>query len=254
MKAAVTAKERGHIVELHEQAAQLGGQVRLALTLPERTEFGGLITNLERQLKLCEVDVHLNSRVTRSLFDRDQFDTVLLATGAVPFLPDNEFFTDAHVVHAQDVISGAAKPGRNIVVFDWRGDWLALGVAENLALAGHRIQFATEQSNVGNGMPAYVRDMAIGRCHKLGVTFSNHLRFYGAQDDSCYFTHTLSGEPVEWEGVDSIVLSTGHSPNDGLELDLQAVSQPYQLIGDCLTPRSAEEAIYEGWIAGMIIC
>jgi 2,4-dienoyl-CoA reductase-like NADH-dependent reductase (Old Yellow Enzyme family)/thioredoxin reductase len=254
MKAAVTARERGHNVELHEQAAQLGGQARLAQAVPERAEFGGLITNLEHQLRQYEVDVHLNSKVTRKLFDSDQYDTVLLASGAVPFLPDNESFRDAHVVHAQDVLSGEAKPGGNVVVFDWRGDWLALGAAESLASAGHGVRFATEQSNVGNSMPIYVRDMAIGRCHKLGITFSSHLRFYGAQDDSCYFTHTLSGEPVEWENVDSVVLSTGHSPNDELEHDLLIGSQPYHLIGDCLMPRSAEEAIYEGWVAGMSIC
>ena len=50
MKAALTAAERGHRVTLHEAKSRLGGQALLAQLLPERSEFGGLVTNLEQEL------------------------------------------------------------------------------------------------------------------------------------------------------------------------------------------------------------
>jgi len=50
MKAAATAAERGHEVILCEKENRLGGQALLAQMLPGRAEFGGLVTNLEREL------------------------------------------------------------------------------------------------------------------------------------------------------------------------------------------------------------
>ena len=34
--------------------------------------------------------------------------------------------------------------------------------------------------------------------------------------DSVYFQHSASGEPMIFEGVDTLVLSQGHSPEDTL--------------------------------------
>ena len=50
MKAAAVAAERGHEVTLYEARARLGGQALLAQLLPGRAEFGGIVTNLEREM------------------------------------------------------------------------------------------------------------------------------------------------------------------------------------------------------------
>ena len=50
MKAALTAAERGHRVTLYEAGRRLGGQVLLAQLLPERAEFGGIVTNLHTRV------------------------------------------------------------------------------------------------------------------------------------------------------------------------------------------------------------
>ena len=51
MKAAVVAAQRGHDVTLYEQSDQDSAvRLLLAQALPGRAEFGGLITNLEREI------------------------------------------------------------------------------------------------------------------------------------------------------------------------------------------------------------
>ena len=55
MKAAAVAAERGHHVTLYERNAQLGGQALLAQLLPGRYEFGGIVTNLAREMELAGV-------------------------------------------------------------------------------------------------------------------------------------------------------------------------------------------------------
>ena len=53
MKAAAVAAERGHDVTLYEASARLGGQALLAQLLPGRAEFGGIVTNLAREMELA---------------------------------------------------------------------------------------------------------------------------------------------------------------------------------------------------------
>ncbi len=66
MKAAAVAAERGHRVTLFEAQRRLGGQALLAQMLPGRAEFGGIVTNLQRELQLAGVQVHRNARVDRA--------------------------------------------------------------------------------------------------------------------------------------------------------------------------------------------
>ena len=59
MKAAAVAAARGHDVTLYEGGKRLGGQALLAQLLPRRAEFGGLVTNLERELSRAGVPTGL---------------------------------------------------------------------------------------------------------------------------------------------------------------------------------------------------
>src|SRR6202035_5022690 len=66
MKAAAIAAERGHHTTLYESERRLGGQALLAQMLPGRAEFGGLDTNLQRELELAGVQIHRSARVDRA--------------------------------------------------------------------------------------------------------------------------------------------------------------------------------------------
>ena len=90
MKAAVTAAKRGHRVLLLEQSNQLGGQALLAEKLPGRAEFGGVVTNLKHELQQSNVEVHLNKEADADTIKKFNPDTIILATGATPRLPDVE--------------------------------------------------------------------------------------------------------------------------------------------------------------------
>jgi len=55
-----------------------------------------------------------------------------------------------------------------------------------------------------------------------------------------------------FEGIDTLVLCQGHQPVDDLAAELEGLVE-FRRIGDCLAPRTAEEAIYEGLKAGWAI-
>ena len=245
MKAAAVAAQRGHDVTLYEASAQLGGQVLLAQLLPRRSEFGGASTNLQREMALAGVRVVRNTRVDRALVEQAQPDHVIIATGAEPYWPAFEQGGALQVVDAWQVLRDQVTLGRSVVVVDWRCDWIGPGIAERLVRAGHHVQFAVNGTHCGENLPLYVRDQLAGELHRLGIPIIPYARLYGCDDNTVYLQHTASGEPMLLENIDSLVLCQGHQPVDTLGAEL-AGRVPFERIGDCLAPRTAEEAIYEG--------
>ncbi|WP_409285881.1 FAD-dependent oxidoreductase [Pseudomonas protegens] len=245
MKAAAVAAQRGHHVTLYEASAQLGGQIQLAQLLPRRSEFGGASTNLQREMQLAGVEVVRNTRVDRALIERENPDHVIIATGAQPYWPNFERGGDLQVVDAWQVLRDEVQLGRSVVVADWRCDWIGPGIAERLVRAGHQVQLAVNGTHCGESLPLYVRDQLAGELHKLAIPIIPYARLYGCDDSTVYLQHTASGEPMLLENVDSLVLCQGHQSVDDLGQQLKGLV-PFQRIGDCLAPRTVEEAIHEG--------
>lgn len=252
MKAAAVAAQRGHEVTLYEATSQLGGQVQLAQLLPRRTEFGGASTNLQREMEIAGVKVVRNTRVTPELVAQEMPDAIVVATGAKPYIPPYEEAGDLQVVNAWQVLRNEVQIGRSVVVVDWRCDWIGPGIAETLVRAGHMVQLAVNGTNVGEILPLYVRDNMVGEMHKLQIPVTTYARLYGCDDSTVYMQHTASGEPIILEDVDTLVLCTGHESIDDLAGELPAGIEIHRA-GDCLAPRSAEEAIYEGMKVGWAI-
>ncbi|MFS2127652.1 FAD-dependent oxidoreductase [Pseudomonas sp. Pseusp97] len=252
MKAAAVAAQRGHDVTLCEATGQLGGQVNLAQLLPRRAEFGGASTNLQREMQLAGVEVRRNTRVDRALVEAERPDVVIVATGAKPYRPPYEEAGELQVVDAWQVLRGEVKLGRSVLVTDWRADWIAPGIAERLVRDGHQVHLAVNGTHAGESLPLYVRDHLAGELHRLGIAITPYARLYGVDDSTVYLQHTASGEPMLVENIDTLVLCQGHQPVDELADEIADLAEVCR-IGDCLAPRTAEEAIYEGLKAGWAI-
>ncbi|MNE23441.1 putative N-methylproline demethylase [compost metagenome] len=217
----------------------------LAQLLPRRAEFGGASTNLQREMHLAGVKVVRNTRVDRALVEREQPDLVIVATGAEPYWPAFERGGELQVVDAWQILRGEAKPGRSVLVVDWRCDWIGPGIAERLVREGHQVQLAVNGTHCGESLPLYVRDQMAGELHKLGIPITPYARLYGCDDNTVYLQHTASGEPMIFEGIDTLVLCQGHQPVDSLAAELHGLVE-VKRIGDCLAPRTVEEAVYDG--------
>ncbi len=250
MKAAAIAAARGHRVTLCESATRLGGQVLLAQLLPGRAEFGGIVDNLAREMHAAGVELRLGTEVDRAFVETFAPDVVIVASGALPYRPPVEGAEEAHVVDAWAVLAGEANVGGRVVVADWRCDWVGLGMAEKLARDGCHVRLAVNGYLPGQMLQSYVRDRWVGELHRLGVEILPWLRLHGADADSVYCQHVASGEAVVLDGVDTLVLAQGHVPRTELESALEGVAAEVLLAGDCLSPRSCEEAVLEGLRAG----
>ena len=250
MKAAVVAAERGHDVVLVERAERLGGQALLAQLLPGRAEFGGLATNLAREVERAGVEVRTGTEVTRAMIDGEAPDAVIVATGARSWCPEIAGADDAHVVDAWQVLRDEVNVGASVVVADATLEWTGMGIAEKLVRAGSSVRLCVIGDMAGETLPSSVRNHWAGVLHGLGVQVRPLLRLAQCADDAVGFIHTCSGEPVIEENVDTLVVVQGRIQESALEDALADYDGDVRYIGDCLAPRTAEEAVLEGLKAG----
>ena len=249
MKAAAVAAERGHDVTLFEQEKRLGGQANLAALLPHRAEFGGIVGNLAREVELAGVIVKLGTAVTPETIAAMRPDSVILATGSAPRLPPFERGAGVQVLTAEEILLGRARTGARVVIYDWLADWIGVGIAEKLAAEGAEVRLAVNGICAAASIQNYVRDAAIARLHKAGVRVLPFMRLYGAEQGTAFFLHTAAQEPVELEGVETLVVVGPNRPRDELAPALRALGIATTLIGDAMAPRTAEEAVFEGLAA-----
>jgi len=249
MKASVTAARQGHHVTLLEKAGRLGGQVLLAERLPGRAEFGGAATNLLAEMEPLGIEVRTRTDADRELVLSLHPDAVVVATGALPRRVELDLTNEAHCVNAWAVIGGAELPRGRVVVADWRCDWVGLGTALLLAQRGHKVTLAVSGYHPGQRIQQYVRDEMLAAAMRAHVQVVPLVQPYGADDDTVYLQHVLTGEPILVEGVAALVLAQGSTSVDQLASDL-AGDVEVHLIGDALAPRTVEEAILDGLVVG----
>jgi 2,4-dienoyl-CoA reductase-like NADH-dependent reductase (Old Yellow Enzyme family) len=250
MKAAAIAAARGHQVTLYEASTQLGGQALLAQQLPRRAEFGGIVTNLSRELQLAQVRVVKGVRVDLALVEAERPDAVIVATGAKPYLPEMPDDGSVQIVDAWQVLRKQVKTGSRVVVADWRCDWIGPGIAEMLVANGCSVDLAVNGTHAGELLPLYVRDNIAAELHRGGIRITPYARLYGCDGGTVYMQHTVSEQPILFEDVETLVLCLGHEPVDDLSAMLMDRVAEVHIIGDSMAPRTAEEAVYEGLKVG----
>ena len=249
LAAAAEAGATGHEVVLLERAARIGGQAALAGAAPAHAELArALARNYERLLAEGGVDARLGVDADRDAVDELAPDAVVVATGARPYRPELEL-DGVEELQAWDVLRGASAAGRRVVVADWGGDPAGVAAAELLAGAGNEVTLAVASVAVAEGLHQYARALYLERLYRAGVRIAHHLELVGAERGAVVFRNVFSRSEEIDLPAQVLVLALGRVPVDELGRELSAHGLSVAEVGDCLGPRSLEEAILEGTLA-----
>ncbi|MDQ2984259.1 MAG: FAD-dependent oxidoreductase [Actinomycetota bacterium] len=245
--AAVEAATAGHDVVLVERSSRLGGQMALAGVAPGNAEVArALVANAERQL--TGVDVRLSAPADAKDVLELAPDAVVVATGARPYEPPHRL-VGIDVLQAWDVLGGNVPAARRTVIADWGGDPSGLDAAEVLAAAGNTVTLAVASVAVGEGVHQYRRNLYLRRLYEAGVEIAHHLELAGAAGGTVSFRNAFAPELETTVETDLLVLAQGRVPEDALGAELATAGVRVEEAGDCLSPRSIEEAVLEGTLA-----
>ncbi|WP_240372968.1 NADH:flavin oxidoreductase [Brevibacterium zhoupengii] len=244
LKAAAVAAEAGDDVVLCEREPHLGGAVLLAQELPYRSEFGGAATNLSAEAKRAGVDIRTSTTVTQQILDDVAPEHVIVATGAKQRMPHLEVDDAAFVIGARDYLSTQPiLPTGRVLVTDWKGDWIGLGIALRLAEARVPVTLATAANFAGAAIQQYTRTLLMSQALRDGVDFVNDARLVGVDADTGYLQSTLCEIVHEVDDVAATIVSG--APQSVIP-DIDFGSASVHTIGDALAPRTVEEAVFEG--------
>jgi 2,4-dienoyl-CoA reductase-like NADH-dependent reductase (Old Yellow Enzyme family)/thioredoxin reductase len=233
--AAIEAGRAGHEVVLLEQSDRLGGQIALAGAGPGGRDLArAFVEDAERRLADASVDVRLGTPGPGEI----EADGIVLATGAVPYRRDGS-------LTAWDVLRGNLPGGASVLVADWGGDLSGLDAAEVLAAAGKRVTLAIASAAVGELVHQYRRNLYLQRLYRAGVRILHHHEL----DAEGRLRNVFAPELVAEIDADEVVLALGRVP---VEVD-PPPGVPCERAGDCLSPRSLEEAVLEGTLAARAV-
>jgi NADPH-dependent 2,4-dienoyl-CoA reductase/sulfur reductase-like enzyme len=256
LEAARVAAERGHRVTLAEAAPALGGRFRLAGLQPRRGQILDLIRWWETRLARHEVEVRLNTLIEPEDVAACGADVVVLATGSLPAatgfqraLPHVERLPGvdaANVWSVEDVLARRARPGRRVVVLDDIGHWHGAGTAWHLAEQGHAVTIVTRFPMVAFELIRTATDWPLRRKLKaLGVETVHDAALTAWRGDGADVVDLRDGTRQRI-AADALVLATVNAAQTRLQEGLADSGREVHSIGDCVAPRLAVMAIYEG--------
>jgi len=261
LEAARVAASRGHRVTLAEASDKLGGLFRLAGLQPRRTQILELIEWYEGQLGKLQVTVRLNTPMDADEVASFGADAVVIATGSSPTrdgfqrgqpqvasLPGVE---RDNVFSVEDVMRREAKLGKRLLLLDDVGNWRGGGTAWHLAEKGHEVTILTPDPLVGREIVRTGADIPLRmRLAKLAVRFITESVVLAWHGDGATIRSLLDGSEQRL-AFDGLVLATVNRSEGELADGLRGLGAAFRAIGDCLSPRHAPAAIYEGRRLGL---
>jgi 2,4-dienoyl-CoA reductase-like NADH-dependent reductase (Old Yellow Enzyme family)/thioredoxin reductase len=249
MQATIVAAQRGHKVTLFEQHARLGGLLHPAALPPFKGDIISWIHYLIDQVKRTGVGVKLNTDATAEIVTREKPDVVIIATGGNPAMPDITGIDASNVVTAQDVLSGKASVGQNVVIIG--GGMVGCETGHYLAEQGKKVTIIEILKRMANDMFPMTRRRLMDGLRSKNVTLLTSATCEEMKRGNVQVC-TAEGKK-EAIPADTIIIAVGYKANDRLYKDLEGKVPEIYCIGNSSEPRRILDATSEGYRTGLAL-
>jgi 2,4-dienoyl-CoA reductase-like NADH-dependent reductase (Old Yellow Enzyme family)/thioredoxin reductase len=226
LEAARVASARGHAVVVHEAASEPGGQIRLTARTPRRQEMMQIVHWRVAECERQGVAFRFNSVADAETVAGDEPDVVIVATGG---LPHSEVLDEGNalVVSAWDILSGDARPGSNVLIYDDGGDYAALQAAEKIAATGAKVEIMTRDRTFAPEVMAMSLTPSMRELQTRDVTFTITWRLEAVRRAGNELLAVIGsdyGGVTRERRVDQVVVNHGTLPLDDLYFELRPAS------------------------------
>jgi 2,4-dienoyl-CoA reductase-like NADH-dependent reductase (Old Yellow Enzyme family)/thioredoxin reductase len=273
LEAARVSAERGHAVVLYEAQDEAGGQIRLVARSLRRRELLGIVDWRMQQLEKLGVALRFNKWAETADVLTDNPDIVVIATGGLPNAPALDAGTEL-TVSSWDILSGDAKPAKEVLLFDDNGAHPGLQAAELIAEAGAKLEIVTPERFFAPEVGG-LNHVPYAECfqrHGVRITIARRLKAVRRAGNRLEAVIGSDyGDWTETRAVDQVVVEHGTLPNADLyealkpgsvnegAVDYKALinGRPQEIvrnpagsyrllrIGDAVSSRNIHAAIYD---------
>jgi 2,4-dienoyl-CoA reductase-like NADH-dependent reductase (Old Yellow Enzyme family)/thioredoxin reductase/putative sterol carrier protein len=244
------AKMRGHNVKIIEKNSLIGGSLNYAKTAPMKEEVQNLIDYYEKIIEKINIKVSFNTNFSSEIIEDYKPDTIVLATGISPKIPEIKGLSRVKFSNYVNVLSGLIPKGQKVVVLG--GEMIGIETAEFLSCANKEVTIISDKKRLGTDLYSLVaREVlpSIEEDDKIEIYLETEINeikqneITAQQNDmpiSINFDElvlTLAGPSIEIEGIAK-----------------EKVDRVFK-IGDCKekNPRKILDSIQEGYELGLII-
>jgi len=249
LNVAWVAARRGHNVHLYEKQKFLGGQLLLGSITGYKKELLSLIEFQKRQINRFGVKLHLGQEVTPEMVDKEKPDVVILATGSSPSVPPVEGIDKPIVALYPEALNTGNFRDLKVVMIG--GGATGSEVALHLADQGCSVTIVEVLPKVGLQLESMTRKVLLQRLKSRGVRILTETKLQQVKDNGVIVVGK-EGKEAFLE-ADRVVVAIGTKPDNLLYEQIKSKGYEIHRIGDCLEPRSAKAAIYEGAVLGRSI-
>lgn len=246
MEAARVASLRGHKVTLFERERELGGQLLLATKPPYKDTIDTFRRYLAEQVARLGVELRLGEEFTPELLADLRPEAIVLATGAVHFVPEIAGVEGKQVVLATQVLAGLPTGERVAVI---GGELVGCETAEYLADQGKKVTIMRRGPELAQKLGPSLREPLMKRLNTKGVTILTGIDYEAITEAGVVITTREGGRStIE---ADTVVLAAGARPDTELFTSLEGKAAEIYCVGDCVRPRGIREAIEDGYRVGL---
>jgi len=275
LEAAYRAAKAGHKVTLFEKKDEIGGQLRIAGTPPNKQELWELIRYYETMLIKYNVDLRTGIEVTPDLIRNENPDFIIAAEGAEPLIPPIDGIESPEVITAWNLLENDIPIGRDVAVigggavgletaefiadkgtidaetlyFLFKNDAMSVERLKEMVHRGSKNVTVFEMRNkIAMDMGKSNRWILLGNISRMNITVITDARVI-----------SLSGGLVQYEKdgktqstqFDNVINAAGSKSVQKISSHLKEMGIPYTVIGDGVRPGRIDNAVHQAYLAVM---
>lgn len=270
LQCASIAAKKGHDVTVYEKTDHIGGQWYYASRNPrgegsdrywDDEEFMRWVNHMKVQCDKSGVKFILDTSVTKELLEQEKPDSLVIATGAVPEVPDIPGADQSHVKSMFDVFTGKAELGKNVVILGGSGAAISLTLfvidtLEREGLKDYNLVMIDPAPRFGLDVnPSYIwrYRLRLKKANVQQLTYGKVKEIKGNSviaDWKIVDRKTKEKQEFNHQSIpaDTVILA---QPVPNEELGYGSFKGDTAMIGDCVWVRRGFDAIQDGYRLGM---
>ncbi len=249
MQAAILAQEKGHRVTLVEKSSELGGHLLEGAIMDHKKEVNAYCKYLVRKIKHANIEIRYNTPGTKELVQELKPDTVIIATGSSPIIPNIPGINKPNVRIATTMLKEREQSGNNIVVVG--GGLVGCETGLHLAEKGKNVTIIDMLPEVAQDVIFMSKFSLLQALKDKGVKTEGGLELVEVTDKGVVVKES-NGNTRELP-CDTVIIALGFKANDSLYHQLKNQVDEIYKIGDCIKARNFIDATHEAYLVAQDI-